>query len=274
MGVKLYLSNLGMFLNTVALIVIPAVLIGMLIQMATVPDSTQVIDGGLVFADDDALEIFAGTAGLTSLISLFLGVLATAAITKAVADQYLGRSPSIADSLAFARGRWGTLLRMLFLEGLIVLLGLIALVIPGVYLFIAFTVAGPVLILEGIGARDSLRRSRNLVRGRWWPVLGVLILSALVNFLLGGILGLILQPVLEGVETVRTHILVTSLGDMITQILAAPLGAAVTVVLYFDLRARKEGFGLHDLQAATATPGGAQPQFSPPNPDPEGSEPR
>src|SRR5688500_15395484 len=110
MGVKLYLSNLGMFLNTVALIVIPAAVIGMLIQMAAIPGSTQVIEGELVFADDDALATFAATAGITSFIAVFLGILATAAITKAVADQYLGRTPSIADSLAFARGRWGSLL--------------------------------------------------------------------------------------------------------------------------------------------------------------------
>ena len=272
MGVKLYLSNLGMFLNTVALIVIPAALIGMLIQMATIPKSTQVIDGELVFSDEDALEIFAGTSGLTSFIAVFLGILATAAITKAVADQYLGRAPSIADSLAFARGRWGTLLRMIFLQGFIIILGLIALIIPGIYLFVAFAVAGPVLILEGLGARDSLRRSRKLVDGRWWPVLGVLILSGILSFIFSGLGGLFISPVLGGVTTVNTHILVSSIGQMIIQILAAPLSAAITVVLYFDLRARKEGFGLHDLQAATAVPGEGQPQHPTQSPDPEGSE--
>ena len=253
MGFRLYFSNLGMFLNTVALIVIPAAVIGMLIQMAIVPGSTQVEEGTLVFEDNEALGAFVGGSVITTLLLLFVTLLATAAITKAVADQYLGRKPTISDSLSFARGKWGGLLRLGILEGLILIVAFLALIIPGIYLVVAFAVAGPVLLLEGMNARDSLGQSRSLVKGRWWPVLGVLLLSMLVNFLLGSILGLLLQPVLQGVETVRTQILVSSVGDMIVQILAAPLGAAITVVLYFDLRARKEGFGLREIEALTAS---------------------
>lgn len=269
-GLKLYSSNLVMFLNTVALIVIPAAFIGMFLQMATVPEDTEVRDGQLVFEDTDAVATFVGTAGITTLITLLMAILATAAITKAVADQYLGRPPSITDSLAFARGRWGALLLLGVLEVIFIAIGFIALIIPGIYLIVAFAVGSPVLLLEGRNPRDSLKRSRELVKGRWWPVLGVMFLGAIVGFLLSGVAGLLIQPVLRGVETVPTQILVASVGELIAQILATPLGAAITVVLYFDLRARKEGFGLHELQAATAaatTPGQSLPPGPPQGPD-------
>jgi hypothetical protein len=266
-GLKLYASNLGLFLNTVAVIVIPAAVIGMLLQLATIPSETGVRDGALVFEDDAGFATFAATAGVTTLIMLFTAIFATAAIVKAVADQYLGRTPTISDSLSFARGRWGALLRMGILEMVIVVLGFIALIIPGIYLVVAFAVASPVLLLEGTGAREALKRSRELVKGRWLPVLGVLVLSALVGFVLSAIGALFTQPVLNGVETVRMWIFISSIGEMIAQILAAPLGAAITIVLYFDLRARKEGFGLHELQTATDEPGA--PMLPPPGTTPE-----
>ena len=80
-------------------------------------------------------------------------------------------------------------------SGFFVLLGSILFVIPGIYLYVAFTVAVPVLLVEGAGPWRALGRSRQLVQGRWWGTLGV----ALVGYLLVTIVTLALTGVVVGV---------------------------------------------------------------------------
>ncbi len=70
--------------------------------------------------------------------------------------------------------------RLSILSGFFVLLGTILLVLPGIYLYVSFAVAVPVLLVEGAGPWRALGRSRRLVQGRWWGTFGV----ALVGYLL------------------------------------------------------------------------------------------
>ena len=56
--------------------------------------------------------------------------------------------------------------------GLLVVLATLALIVPGIWLFVSYSVAVPALLLERIGPVEALRRSFRLVRGRWWPTRG------------------------------------------------------------------------------------------------------
>jgi len=58
------------------------------------------------------------------------------------------------------------------LNMLIVFLGLILFIIPGIIFAVWFSFSRFVLINEGQGVIASLKRSKELVRGRFWPVLG------------------------------------------------------------------------------------------------------
>lgn len=63
--------------------------------------------------------------------------------------------------------------------------GLLALIVPGVVLFTWFSLAAPVVEIEDRRVIDAFRRSRELVRGHFWSVLGLLAPIAI----LGGVLG-------------------------------------------------------------------------------------
>jgi hypothetical protein len=65
---------------------------------------------------------------------------------------------------------WGRLIGADLLVALLVVLGLILLVIPGLILFNLLALAGPVIEVENRKVIAALRRSTRLVRGHFWSV--------------------------------------------------------------------------------------------------------
>ena len=65
---------------------------------------------------------------------------------------------------------WGRLIRADLLVGLLMAVGLIALVIPGLVVLTLFAVVGPVIEMELRAVRAALRRSAQLVRPHFWGV--------------------------------------------------------------------------------------------------------
>lgn len=57
--------------------------------------------------------------------------------------------------------------------GFFALVGFLLCIIPGIDLWISFTVALPVLLTERTKGRRAISRSRKLVEGRWWSVFAV-----------------------------------------------------------------------------------------------------
>src|SRR6266852_5124133 len=88
--------------------------------------------------------------------------------------------------------------------GVIVILGFIALIVPGIILAIMFSLAFPVLLIENKGVFESMGRSRELVGHRWLKTfatfldLGIIVIiaSAIVNAITGP-LG-VASPVVNG----------------------------------------------------------------------------
>jgi hypothetical protein len=109
-----------------------------------------------------------------------------------------------------------------------------------------YSVAVPAMLLERIGPVDALRRSFRLVRGRWWPTAGALV----VGYLLIGILGALVTAVIMVIPSLVAdgNTLVGALGAVVGgtvgSVLTTPYSAAVVTLLYFDLRVRKEGLDL------------------------------
>lgn len=107
-------------------------------------------------------------------------------------------------------------------------LGLVLLIAPGLYLFAIWAVAAPVIVIERLGVTDSLGRSRQLVRGNGWPVLGVVLLAFLIGAAVAVGMTFGANAILEG------DIVETVLGTLAATI-TAPIEALVASVLYFRL---------------------------------------
>ena len=100
------------------------------------------------------------------------------------------------------------------------------LVLPGLWLLTRWSLFAPAIAREGLGAVDSLRRSAELVRGRFWPVFGVVTVALLIE---------------HGVIHASAHGAEPLLGSRVLGLLAAAIVvaavspfAAFTVSLVYD----------------------------------------
>ena len=121
-------------------------------------------------------------------------------------------------------------------------LGTFLLVVPGVFLFTRWAVAGAAAVVEGRRASSALGRSWSLVRGHFWHTLGAAFFAAIVSWivLLVGTLAGLLFAGIPG----RVGLEVRLLWQEGVAALVAPYLASVLVLLFADLRARKEGTDL------------------------------
>jgi hypothetical protein len=193
---------------------------------------------------------------LVQVVTLVATFLATAAAYRLVADAYLGRAVDPGASMRFGLRRVGSVMWVSLLAGLGIFVGLLLLVVPGVYLAVAWSVAIPVLLGENLRGRAALRRSRALVRSRFWPCAGVLFLSFLLAAIVTAVIALIVAAIASSSGNDTVLFLDQGASSLIADTLVLPFQVAVTTVLYIDLRVRKEGF---DIQLLTHSlePGGA-----------------
>ena len=133
-----------------------------------------VLTGLIVFAVVALFETIASTAVV--FLSLIGTALVQGALVQAVADEHNSRpQSSIGDLYRSAWQRAGRLVGVSLLTGIGVGIGLLLLVVPGVILFARWSLAVPVVMLEGLGPRAAMKRSTALVKGHGWAVFRVLL---------------------------------------------------------------------------------------------------
>jgi hypothetical protein len=147
---------------------------------------------------------------------------------------------------------------------------LMAVSLIAAFVFIAifsvrFSLATPAVVLEGKGPWTSLVRSWRLVKGSSWRVLGITLLTSIIVAFAGFILELPFDIISlaagshshsSGLSfgfggTTVIGILVTAVGATVAGAVTRPVLAGTRVLLYTDLRMRREGLDIA-LQSATS----------------------
>jgi hypothetical protein len=172
----------------------------------------------------------------------------------AVSEIYTGRQTTIRESLGRVRGYTGTIFGVMFLSGLILIAGFIALVIPGIYLLCRICVATPAALLEDLGASDSIRRSFDLTKsfaGRAFMI--YLLYFAMV----WGIIAVFQFPFAflmiayaKQTQFVILWTVLMQIGNFIGGAVVAPVSTIGFALFYYDLRVRKEAFDLQMMMQA------------------------
>jgi hypothetical protein len=200
------------------------------------------------------------TLTLVYFLSLVvLSLIATGATVFIVSESYLGRPLTARDALTRATPYMGRILIASLLMGLVIMLGLFLMVIPGIILGVGLAVAIPAVVLEaGRSASGALSRSWELTRGSRWRIFGlgitlfvllyvpVLAISGMVAVLLPGGSAAAFGP------SSTATIVALAIGGVI-QLFIYPLFYCVLTVTYYDLRVRKEGFDLELLASSLQT---------------------
>lgn len=245
-AIKVYRARFGDLVKVVAVAVAPIFALVALVQLSLSPDEQVAVSGDGTTVDFG--EVWTSLAAFIVLAVLgFVGSqIATAATLRIVGSTYLDEPSGWRESLRFATSRLRPLLWLAVVYGFLLVLAFLALVIPGIYLSVAWTVATPVLLFEGLRGRKALARSRALVRGRWWPTLGVLFLALLLTTVVQAVLAGLFTALLGGGSDTAVAVS-DAIGSTISSALTTPFTAAVIAIVYFDLRVRKEGFDLELL---------------------------
>jgi hypothetical protein len=244
-GIKLFLQHWRTLVLSVVGLILPVQILSALVTASVAPEQFDftTTDSGVEEGEEAEFLIGQGVIALLSVISVLL---ATAVCFKAVADAYLGVEPEWRRSLRFAVRRLGGLVGVAIIGGLLVGLATLALIVPGIWLFVMFSVAVPAMLLERIGPWKALRRSFRLVRNRWWATAGALLVGYLLISIIGALVTgvIMIVPSVVAEDNTLAGALGAVVGGTVGSALTTPYSAAVVTLLYFDLRVRKEGLDL------------------------------
>jgi hypothetical protein len=242
-GFRLFRHRFGTLVGCIVVPIVPIYILGTVIVGSTDPTAFDV----------NAPVDNSGTAVVGRLIDQILSSIAAAvglaACFKAISAAYLGERAGIGDSLRYGASRFLPLIVCYIVCSILLILGFIALIIPGIFLLVKLSMAFPALVCEKAGPIKSISRSWELTKGNWWRVFGTLIVVFILLFVislaLGGVLGAVLLSS-DSISEVAFAVLTTLIGLLIAAI-TYPLIASVVTVMYYDLRVRNEGFDLHLL---------------------------
>lgn len=255
------------------------------LQSSVVPRPDAAAPGGPPVIESLAPALWFFAAMMAAMLAYWVVyMIALGATTFAVSELYVGRTVTIAHVYGRMRGRVGRLLVLLLLIALrigavamlgIVLIGVVVgigtvvnpvlaglaavalgVVVVGVCTFMAlrYGVAVPALVLEGLSAGASIRRSIELTRGRLGRVFLLVVCASLVTY---AAIILFQGPffagaLLSGLDTARGFWL--NIAGSVTGTVGATLTTPFLIIglalIYYDARIREEGFDLELTLAA------------------------
>jgi hypothetical protein len=219
-----YLRHFGTFLALGALVVVPS----------------QVIVGGIgleqLSADyDDTSPTWAETSIAAAVAYLVVAPLITAICVHALRSVAGGGSPGARGAIVKGFESFAPIFFAVLLAAAGIAIGLLILIVPGVYLFVRWYFVPQAVVLEGARNTGALRASSRLVAGAWWRTFGlVLLVNVIVGltiFVLGAPFTVLADASDRAVWALTGQIVATS----VTQ----PFIALFSTFLYYDLRERK-----------------------------------
>lgn len=205
--------------------------VGLVHSIAIEADIGQLDFGGIV------VLLGLAAALVVLVVTGLLGeVFYTGAVAASLTHAHDGRPPTLRE---IARAiDYGRLIAVDLIYGAVVAIGTVLLVVPGILAFVWLALAAPAVEIERRGVRDSLRRSVQLVRGRFWLVLAVLFPIEVFG---------------EGVTSAATELAHDLLGDrtllshwladVLSNLAVTPFYAVAAVILTVALIHEKDGSG-------------------------------
>ena len=123
------------------------------------------------FANNTRTAWFLWLTGVVRILDLFVGLFVMIAAILAIAKVVDGKKVEVSKIFKTAWKNYWKLLLFSLVVGLVCLLGFALLIIPGIILVVWFTFSRFIIIEKGMGIKESLLKSRAMVKGRFWKVL-------------------------------------------------------------------------------------------------------
>ena len=139
-------------------------------------------------------EALISLIALTVIVTWVFFPVAFGSAVKLASEQIEKERADLEASVRFAISRLIWIWVVGVVVGIIISLGLIALIVPGMILAIMFSLVFPVVIIESPGILESLGRSRKLVNRRWLKTLALIIVFGIIVGIASDIVSVISGP--------------------------------------------------------------------------------
>lgn len=244
---RIYSDHFPLLASIVLITHIPMVMVNV-VQALLQPGSTTM-------ATFEPVQILALAGAMLLGLLLFVVLVypvSVGATTFAVGEIYLGRSVDVGDCFARSFDRLWQLLVVQMNVSARVLLWTLLFIIPGIMKSFSYMAVVPVTMLElkkGEATGKALERSTELTYGHRWRMLKAMAVVGVITFMASLVAGVVVRFIPgDGLMTILLGSVISSL----VQMLATPLGLVLNVLIYYDLRIRKEGFDLEMLNGSVS----------------------
>jgi len=158
-----------------------------------------------------------------------------------------GEASSLKAALGSGIRRAPSMLGLAIAFFLVIAVGFILLVIPGIYFWGIFQLSFIALLVENASVFESFGISRRLIKGHWWrstTIVAVAFIIMIVFSIIAGIISGIMVGVLH-VDLV-TNMIVQQGVSAIINVFLLSLFPSFLLAMYYDLKLRNEGTDLED----------------------------
>lgn len=179
-----------------------------------------------ILAKEFNIAMMGPLTGMLILVVLAVTILiwAYAALLSAVTDP--AARMGVVEAYRKGWSLLGSYVWINILTGLIVVVGFVLLLIPGIIVSVWFLFPSYVLAVEGVRGADALQKSKSYVQGHWWAVFGRLCAIYLAYFILFLVVGNIDSTLAAPVD----------FASMIVDLFAFPFLTVYMFLLYQDLK--------------------------------------
>jgi len=186
--------------------------------------------------------------GIGYLVSILLAPFGYGAVIYAACESALGHPVTVVGALRAVLRRYFAILGYVLLIGL---MGIVLCLVPlWIWIWVGWVAVLPVMFVENAGLGAAMGRSWHLVEGRWWRTFLILLLVAILWYFarvaLEAFIGLA-NTLISVVATSYVVLAVAQGAAIIVSALVNPVVQIAIVLVYFDLRVRREALDLFQL---------------------------
>jgi len=211
----------------------------LLIRLSTQPQIDAMLQGDPgAMADAGAAFRNSYITVIAGLVSFVCTLLLQSAVVRGTIEDLNGKRPSFGDCVQIAVRFLLPTLAIGLLVGIGAGIGLMLLIVPGIILWLGWSMSVPVLIQERLGVFGSMSRSRALTKGSRWALFGLFLILVIIAMIIQW--GMLLVLVLFGG-------IIAEIGAALVQTVVSMVLSVATAVSYVELRQAKEGASIDEL---------------------------
>ena len=187
-----------------------------------------------------ALVVAMVCVGLLHVVVQFLAATTISGVTAVIVTQLAAaplRPVKLHDAIGVLKRRWRPFLRTAMRVTILVVIGYVLLIIPGIVMTIRYALWAPVVLLEGLKGKAATRRAVELARRSWRTVIIVVLLQFLIPMVIGALVGEVSVGITvnDGSPRQPRNKIYQQLTSLVN-ILIVPLMSIVPALLYLKMR--------------------------------------